>query len=502
MTDGAELPSDHLLVRMPHFQLRGDSLFWVGSKQPQRRLSEAEIALWNLINGRVSVKEVRETCGERADALIREFLSSGYCELAEPTFPANRPRVLVIEPHADDAVLSIGGTLWLRRLECKFVIATMASRSNHTRYADLDCDFFDVKEVTEIRRRESELFALMLGGHHISVGMTDAALRYHDSNWNSDFYLRHLMSVRVATSRIGDDRERQRWTEAVRRLLTEQPSAEVWFPLGGPHSDHMLTADACIAAFLSDASLVAGRVLRVYQEFPYTARYPHHMNSALDALRTSGAVLEEKPSPMTGACERKRRLATIYDSQEIEEMRPDTDASELTQGPASGRSELFWTLKTLPRHADRGGIVSSAITGHERDGEIASWISNNRDKERLRVLLLMPTGRWTSDLELLSAAFPRATFEVYVTPGAVAEVSEVPSKRVEIHCVGGGIKAWILLTLRLSMHMKALPTLFHSGQRRLRQARVLAKSWLRSDSLIVASMDPLVRVLRTTHAGE
>jgi LmbE family N-acetylglucosaminyl deacetylase len=501
MTDGAELRSDHLLVQRPHFQLRGDSLFRVGSKQPQRRLSEAEAAFWNLIYRRVSVSEVRETYGELADALIREFLSSEFCELAEPTFPTGRRRVLVIEPHADDAVLSIGGTLWLRRLECQFVIATMASRSNHTRYADLDCDFFDIKEITEIRRRESELFARMIGGDYLSVGMTDAALRYHDGNWNSDFYLRHRMSVRVATSRIADDRERERWTEAVRRLLTEHPSAEVWFPLGGPHTDHMLTADACVAAFLSHPSLVAGRVLRVYQESPYTARYPRHMNGALDALRKSGAVLEQELSPMTEACERKRRLATIYDSQDIEEMRPDTDASELILGPALGRSELLWTLKTLPNRIDPGGIVSSAITRHERDGEIAAWVSHNRDTERLRVLLPMPTGRWAGDLELLSAAFPRATFEVYVAPSAEAEVSEALSKRVEIRRVGSGTKAWILLALRLSMQMKALPTLFHSGQRRLRQARLLAKSWLRSDTLIVASMDPLVSVLRN-HAGE
>ena len=501
MTDGAELRSDLLLVQRPHFQLRGDSVFWVGSKQPQGRLSPTEAALWNLIARSTCVGDVRTTYGKGADLLIREFLSREFCELAEPIFPADRRRVLIIEPHADDAVLSIGGTLWLRRFECKFIIATMASRSNHTRYPDMQCDFYDVKEVTEIRRRESELFARTLGGDHISVGMTDAALRYHDSNWDDDFYRRHLMSVRVATSRIADHQERQRWTEAVRRLLTEHPSAEVWFPLGGPHTDHMLTADACLAAFQSDPSLAAGRVLRVYQEFPYTARFPDHMNRALDALRNSGVLMELEPSPMTEACAKKRRLATIYDSQEIEEMRPDTDASELTRGSESGRFELLWTLKTLPHRADSGGIVSSAIIAHEQDAKIAAWISKNKNKERVRVLLPMPTGRWASDLEFLSAAFPRATFEVYATPSAEAEVIAVPSKRVEIRSVGSGAKAWILLTLRLAMQLKALPTLFHSGQRRLRQAHLLAKSWLLSDTLIVASMDPLVSALRI-HADE
>jgi hypothetical protein len=175
LTDPPELRSDYLLVRRPHFYVRGNSLFWVASKEPRRHLSEPETKFWNLVQRPASVNEARATCGEASDSIIREFLRSEYCELVEPAFPSDRRRVLVIEPHADDAVLSIGGTLWLRRLECAFAIATMASRSNHTRYRDLGYDYFDIKEVTEIRRRESELFARMIGGDHVSVGMTDAA---------------------------------------------------------------------------------------------------------------------------------------------------------------------------------------------------------------------------------------------------------------------------------------------------------------------------------------
>src|SRR5260370_35895814 len=169
----------------------------------------------------------------------------------------------------------------------------------------------------------------MIGGDHVSVGMTDTVLRYRDGNWTSDFFLGHRMSIRIGTSRIADDRERQQWTEAVRRLLTEYPSAEVWFPLGGPHTDHMLTTDACFAVFLSNPSLVAGRVLRVYPESPYAARSRPHMDRALEALRNSGAVLEEELVRIDTACDQKRRLASIYDSQDIEEMRADTEASAL-----------------------------------------------------------------------------------------------------------------------------------------------------------------------------
>jgi len=257
----------------------------------------------------------------------------------------------------------------------------------------------------------------------------------------------------------------------------------------------MLTADACFAAFLSNPSLVAGRVLRVYPESPYAARSRRHMGDALEALRNSGAVLEEALVRIDTACDQKRRLASIYDSQNIEEMRADTEAGELMRGSA-GRSELLWTMKALPNQIDPSGIVSAAMAGRQREDDVAAWLSKNKEQERLRVLLSMPTGRWAADLEALCVAFPRAKFEVYAAPAAEAEVDDAPSDRVEVRKVASGALAWLLLSLQFCVAMKSLPTLFHAGDRRLRQARILSWLWPGSDTLIVASMDPLMRTLR------
>jgi hypothetical protein len=204
--------------------------------------------------------------------------------------------------------------------------------------------------------------------------------------------------------------------------------------------------------------------------------------------------LEEEVVRIDAACDQKRRLASIYDSQDIEEMRADTEASALMRGSV-GRSELLWTLKALPERIDPSGIVSAAIAG-QQEGAVAAWLSKNQEEERLRVLLSMPTGRWAADLEALCVAFPRAKFEVYVAPAAEAEVDDAPSDRVEVRKVASGALAWLLLSLQFFMAMKPLPTLFHAGDRRLRQARILSRLWPGSDTLIVASMDPLVRALQ------
>jgi LmbE family N-acetylglucosaminyl deacetylase len=477
--------ADSLLVPRPHYEVRGGALYFLADPEPVCRLSPPESELWNLLRQPVTVGAVRQRLGAGADPIIGKFLAAGYCELVEAGFSGARRRVLVVEPHADDAVLSVGGTMWLRRHECTFVIATMASRSNHTRFRDLGGGL-DIAGTTALRRRESELAARMLGGEHISVGLTDTALRYHDTEWTDDFYLRHRVAIQASTARIADDDERARWIEAVRQLLFREPAAEVWIPLGGPHADHMLTADACFAAIAAQPSLGHGRVLRVYQEYPYAARNPRHMSAALAALCDAGAVLEDEQVAIAEVRESKRRLASVYVSQNIDEM----------YGVAGiDRTEWLWRVRELPPRGDSSGLVSQAMTRPPAPGAIGSWLARNRAAPRVRVLLSAPTGHWARDLKLLGAAFPRARFEVYVAAAAAAEVADVPSDRVDMRTLAGGTLAWVLGALRLCIARPA-PTLFHAGERRERQARLLSRLWLANDTLVIATMDHLASALR------
>jgi LmbE family N-acetylglucosaminyl deacetylase len=395
-----------------------------------------------------------------------------------------RRRILVIEPHADDAVFSVGGTMWLRRQQCKFVIATMASRSNHTRHWAVGRGF-DIETVSEMRRRESQRVAALLGGEHLSVGMTDAALRYRDDNWTPDFLRRHRLSIDASTSRVADDAERRRWTDAVLQLLSQEQSAEVWFPLGARHTDHMLAADACFAALGAQPALVQDRVVRLYEELPYATRYPGHVQAALAALRRAGAILEQEVVPVAQVRDEKHRLAALYESQDVDEM---WGSVRLEQ------SESLWRVRELPRQVEGRGIVSQGITAAAASGAVA-WIARNRDAPRLRVLLTAPSGCWERDVRLLTSAFARARFEVHVASGASAEVSESAAARVRVHTVAGGTLAWVIESLRLCFAPPAA-TLFHADERRGPQAQLLSRLWLGSDALVVTSMDQFASALR------
>jgi LmbE family N-acetylglucosaminyl deacetylase len=490
-----------LLVLRPHFKLRGKQILHAVSAESCAELTDFELRIWNTLQQPASVDSIRTGFGKGADAVIGKFLQAQYCDAVESTFPANRRKVLVVEPHADDSTLSIGGTLWLRRHECEFVIATMATRSNHAYGHISGSGFLHIDDATQVRRLESEHFARIIGGTHVAVGMTDAALRYRDDDWTADFYSRHRISVRVRTSRAPDAAELRIWTDAVKRLLIDHPSEEIWIPLGGPHTDHILTAASCFAAFRSDPAAVVDRTIRIYSEFPYAARYPHHMRQVFAALEDSGIVLEESRIPIDGVRDQKTRLASIYDSQNIQEMLPDTDASASIGEPAGSFIERLWAVRRMPVHGDPSARILAVVSG-ARDESVARWLARNRTRERLRIVLLVPSGRWPEDLSTFEAEFPNATFDVYASPASQAEVADHPSERVKVRPLGAGMLAWLLLSVRFVFSPRGGPVLVHVSDRRLRLARLLARSWLRSDTMIVTSIDSLTVSVPSEPAAE
>ena len=492
--------SDVCALRRPHFRLEGNALYFLASNRPCRMLSSGEIQVWDAIEQPLAITVLRDRFPAFADQVIHDFWSNELCELLEPAFPETRRRVLVIEPHADDAALSLGGIMWLRRHECAFIVATMASRSNFTSYYYVERDYFDVEKVTEIRRKESALFVQMIGGTHVAVGLTDAALRYRDTHWSLDFFRRHRASIAAATSRSANREELARWTKAMRQLLVQTPSHEVWIPLGAPHTDHRATANACLAVFLSSPSLVVDRVIRMYQEVPYGARSPEYTAGVLAALKRTGAEVEPEPIPIDDAFDKKLRLVSVYSSQfKLGAVRSDIEASALASG-LIGHAELLWKVRRMPDHIDPLGI-SVESTSVLRQEEAVAWVLRNRYSENVRVMLLDPTGQWADDLKLLCAGFPQARFEIFVAPAAAAEVTDAASDRVLAQNVGSGKLAWCILSLRLAA-AKPMPTLFHVRKARLRAAKWLSKLWVRNDSLVVASMNQVVLALNPQMSQE
>jgi len=485
---------NRLIVGRPHFQLRGKSLYFMVSSRPQRELSANEADIWSAIQNPVSLSDLCEQFPEHVvNDVIADFWRSELCEWVEQDFSALRRRVLVIEPHADDAVLSVGGVMWQRRHECHYVVATMASRSNFTSYFTLVRDYFKVDRVMDIRRKESALFTQMIGGTYLEGGLTDIVLRYHDADWTLDYYKSHRMSISIATSRAATEDECKRWMATVCRLVAQTPSDEIWIPLGSPHSDHALTMNACIAAFVAHPELIAGRLVRVYQDVPYATRFPNFTDEMTAAFGFAGIEMAPEVVPIGDVMEQKLRLISLYASQfKMHTMSGDVKACALTHEPAQAYSELLWSIKSWPRQLSTRGIAAVSGIDTQQENSAKAWLARNRMASRVRLLLLMPTGQWREDFKKLGEMFPDARFDIYGSPEAVVEVNEIQSDRVTVRQVGNGAKAWVSLCLKL-VASRSMPSLFFAGERRLGVAKWLSRLWLQSDSLVVASMDRVVR---------
>ena len=78
------LPGDAVVIRRPHFQLRGDSLFFLISRRPFAVLNHAEQNLWNVLENEASVGALRASLGDSAEEGIRRLLSLQVAELVPP----------------------------------------------------------------------------------------------------------------------------------------------------------------------------------------------------------------------------------------------------------------------------------------------------------------------------------------------------------------------------------------------------------------------------------
>jgi LmbE family N-acetylglucosaminyl deacetylase len=486
-----------MVLRRPHFRLVGDELFFLISRRPHAQLSPSESAVWAALDADLSMGELRQRFPGQADATIARFVDLEVCELVHSCGSSGRRRVIVIEPHSDDAALSVGGTMWMRRHECEFLVVTIASRSNCTSYYHLDREFFDVDEVSSLRHAESTLFARLLGGQHRALDQSDAPLRYHAGNWSLDWFRRHRASVSAFVVHHSSDGELRAWTQAIRGALTDIRADEVWIPLGSPHTDHELARNACLAALLEEPSVVEHGAICLYEEVPYCVWFPAYATSVLAALARLGASLSLEAMPISTVLADKLHLLSVYGSQfTVSALRADIETSARMAAGESGMAERLWRLERPPRALEPLAISTDDESVVRRTAQqLSTWVRRHRQADRMRILLLPAAGRWMEDMEFLFKVFPGARFEVYASVAAAAEVEGFASHRIRVYPVGASWMSWARLALSMPL-TRPMPTLFLAGDRRLRVSQRIAAFWPMSDTVVLPTMDLLVRLLR------
>src|SRR5579864_7805366 len=91
---GPALPSDGVVIRRPHFLLKGDSLFFLISERPFAVLNQSEQILWNELEKEASVGALEARLGASADEGIRRLLALEVAEVVLPAPSGKRRRVM------------------------------------------------------------------------------------------------------------------------------------------------------------------------------------------------------------------------------------------------------------------------------------------------------------------------------------------------------------------------------------------------------------------------
>src|SRR5204863_9919493 len=152
--------------------------------------------LYRGIDGRKTVAELEQTHSGAGHRLLT-WREAGIIALIPPVTPPTGPHLLVIEPHMDDAALSAGGRLILRRGQCRITILSVVRWSNFTSYLFLKRNFFDVSAITDLRLQDSILSARLLGAKHCCLDWADASLRFWRERWSPEIVVSFSVAPEV-----------------------------------------------------------------------------------------------------------------------------------------------------------------------------------------------------------------------------------------------------------------------------------------------------------------
>lgn len=491
------IPSHHTILKKPHFHLVDNDLYFLISKRPFLKLSETEASLWSALEEQTSFAVLEGQFKEQAQVTIKKFVELGICHVVNASFPDFRRRVLVIEPHSDDAALSVGGVMWLWQNTHEFTVATIASKSNFTSYYTIDRDFFDVNRISALRGAEGQLFASLVGGKYRAANLPDAVLRYRDSNWSLEWFRRNRLSVLLSVSRSYEENQLFDWAQSIRKLIEDMNPEEIWMPMGiGTHCDHQLTRDACLKLFAEHPLWIKEKTIRMYQDVPYLARQPDHAQYLVETLKKAGCLLSPEVVPINEVYDQKIMLNSVYGSQfKKEALAPGIEISARLSSTSHQYAETLWQMDRMPERLDFRELSPHYWFIKKEGIDLSGWYKSHSDEARIRILLLVPTGNWVKDAQVLLRAFPHAVFDIYASTAAATEVGEYRSERMRLYPMKEGIKSWLSLAFKL-MLSRPLTTLFIAGEKRLKVARLMSKFWPGTDSLTLYSIDPLLTTLQ------
>ena len=447
--------SNHVACARPHNQRRGSHLFFLISRRPLAELCPDEITLYDSIDGKTPVFALENVCPGASERLLR-WHRTGIIELIPPVSPVPSPHRVVIEPHMDDAALSVGGCLLNRRGQGRTTILSVVGRSNFTSYLSLDCNFVDEAAISLLRMEESVLASRLLGATHSHLKWEDAPLRLSSASaWHDASPEQRNEMLEIFSRALPSPAEVNALAEQLLSRLIELEPDELWFPSGlGGHPDHALTRRACFEMLANAHGRLSQIPVYMYEDVPHTASVPGQSERIRDSMAKHGTLLTQTNEDVTDVFQEKLRVLSVFGSQfKVAYMEPRVrEVAERAAGSRGRRAEVYYQVRG-GLHLPPESMLSPEAHGLGvlRNG-CSSILRAGLPRHQVTVLALPSShlGNAIRERESLHSAFPNVRLRVVGTPNALTSTGGLISRGVDLEFAGDGPLGWLAPLLRQS----------------------------------------------------
>ena len=260
--------AEHFPVLLPHFQIVPGGAQTL-QRVPERLSPATEYAL-RLCDGGRTLREVAQIAGISTATLLKQHDASriilwhsslGTCENLRNGKSIDH---IILAPHPDDAVLSLGAELLAETIDesgkprghNSTLIVDVFSRTAWTRFPE---DLGDMGSIQTVRDAEEQLVMLLLGAQLEMLGLPEVLLRG-----------RAYCDIFTAPRDFRDEEASAILEVTVRRLHRLHPRARWSLPLCiGNHLDHRIVRDVGLGV-LEKLGVPLGHI-SFYEELPYAA---------------------------------------------------------------------------------------------------------------------------------------------------------------------------------------------------------------------------------------
>jgi len=289
-------------IVLPHYSFENDDLMFMNFRK--KKIDSRTKQLLKSINGTDSLYELLLKHPQFSIEEFYKLEENGFIVLYELKYVTDKVRnkIMILSPHADDAIFSLSGLMIRHANNFEFHIINIFGRQDFTLYNN----FADNKIGSDFVHKEEKLAWLLLNIQNGTfLSFKDAAMRRFEPG-------RSIINSNLdSKSMIAYEKELfEDIFSHINELVRTITPGYIFCPLGiGRHVDHIIVREAVLAN-----QYLYNKKLFFYEESPYVISFDK-IREINEIKIKSQRKLKKRKINITNEISEKRKLLNLYASQ-------------------------------------------------------------------------------------------------------------------------------------------------------------------------------------------